>query len=175
MRYLLNEFKFENRIDFFGDAMKDKSVVYMMIGIPGSGKSTWIRNNRKDTWVVVSPDAILETQYNYEWTPERASEAWALSYQQFGHGLLAGKTMVWDATFTSPIMRAAILHTAKGAGYLVEAIFCDTPIELCIERNQCRNREPVPESTIRRMAENLQPPTKAEGFDRVEHIQVKYP
>ena len=39
-----------------------------------------------------------------------------LSYQQFGHGLLADKTMVWDATFTSPIMRAIILHTAKGAG-----------------------------------------------------------
>ena len=152
--------------------MKNKPVVYMMVGIPGSGKSTWIRNNRKETWVVVSPDAILETQYNYQWTPERAAEAWAKSYQEFGRGLLAGQTMVWDATFTSSIMRSAILHTSKGAGFGVEAIFCDTPIEICIERNQNRKREPVPDSTIQRMAENLQPPTTSEGFDRIEHIVV---
>ena len=152
--------------------MKKKPVVYMMVGIPGSGKSTWIAKNQQDTWVVVSPDTLLETQYNYEWTPERAAEAWATSYQQFGRGLLVGQTMVWDATFTSPITRAAILHTAKGAGYRIEAIFCDTPIEVCIERNQKRGREPVPESTIHRMAENLQPPTESEGFDYVEHILV---
>ena len=152
--------------------MKDKPVVYMMVGIPGSGKSTWIRNNRQKTWIVVSPDVILETQYNYEWTPERAAEAWAISYQQFGQGLLSGQTMVWDATFTSPIMRAAILHTAKGAGYRVEAVFCDTPIELCIERNQRRNRKPVPEGKIHGMAEGLQPPTAAEGFDHIEHVLV---
>ena len=152
--------------------MKDKPVVYMMVGIPGSGKSTWIRNNRQKTWIIVSPDVILETQYNYEWTPERAAEAWAISYQQFGQGLLSGQTMVWDATFISPIMRSAILHTAKGAGYRVEAVFCDTPTELCIERNQRRNRKPVPEGKIRGMAEDLQPPTEKEGFDHIEHVLV---
>ena len=152
--------------------MKDKPVVFMMVGIPGSGKSTWVKNNRQETWVVVSPDEILEAQYGYEWTPERAAEAWESSYQQFVKSLLVDKTMVWDATFTSPIMRAAILHIAKGAGYRVVAIFCDTPIELCIERNKRRNREPVPEATIRRMAEKLQPPTEAEGFDRIEHVQM---
>ena len=41
--------------------MKDKPIVFMMVGIPGSGKSTWVKNNRKETWVVVSPDEILET------------------------------------------------------------------------------------------------------------------
>ena len=152
--------------------MKSEQIVYIMVGIPGSGKSTWIHTNKKDTWVILSPDAILEAKYNYEWTPERAAEAWAESYQQFGQGLLSCQTMVWDATFTSPIMRSAILHTAKGAGYRVEAIFCDTPIDVCIHRNQKRNREPVPESTIYRMAENLQAPTEDEGFDRIEHISV---
>lgn len=152
--------------------MKQKRVVYMMVGIPGSGKSTWVQKHRKDAWVIISPDSILESQYNYDWTPDRASEAWAKSYQRFGGGLLDGHTMVWDATFTLPIMRTAVLNIAKGAGYRVEAIFCDTPLEVCIYRNQQRHREPVPLKTIHRMAEHLQPPTKAEGFDRIEHILV---
>ncbi len=153
--------------------MSEQKKIYVMVGIPGSGKSTWIRRNRQDSWVVVSPDSILESQYNYEWTPERAAEAWAKSYQQFGHGLLQEHTMVWDATFTSSIMRAAILHIAKGAGYRVEAIFCDTPIDICIDRNQKRNREPVPESTIHRMAQSLQPPTEQEGFDSIQRILLE--
>ena len=153
--------------------MNKQQAVYMMIGIPGSGKSTWIREHLEQSWIVLSPDAILESRYNYEWTPDRAAEAWAESYQLFGSVLLQGKTMVWDATFTSPIIRSAILHTAKGAGYRVEAVFCDTPLEICLERNSTRDREPVPQSTIRRMAENLVPPTQEEGFDAIQHIVLE--
>ena len=153
--------------------MNKQQTVYMMIGIPGSGKSTWIREHLEQSWVVLSPDAILENRYNYEWTPDRAAEAWAESYQRFGYFLLQGRTMVWDATFTSPIIRSAILHTAKGAGYRVVAVFCDTPIEVCIERNASREREPVPQSTIIRMAENLVPPTQEEGFDTVQNIVLE--
>ena len=153
--------------------MKDSKVLYMMIGIPGSGKSTWVRKNRLDDWIILSPDTILEERYNYEWTPERAAEAWAESYQQFGLSILEEKTIVWDATFTSPIMRSAILHIGKGVGYKVKAVFCKTSMELCLSRNLMRDREPVPESTIRRMADGLIPPTIEEGFDEVQIVVSK--
>ena len=141
-----------------------------MIGIPGSGKSTWVKE-KNEGWIILSPDAILEERYNYEWTPERASEAWAESYQRFGQLLLENKSIIWDATFTTPMMRSAILHISKGAGFRVEAVFCDTPIETCLTRNAARERDPVPESTIRRMSDSLIPPTESEGFDVVHHIQ----
>ena len=150
--------------------MAEEKIVYMMVGIPGSGKSTWVRQNRDEDWVVISPDAILEERYHYEWTPERAAEAWADSYQQFGSLLVEGGTMVWDATFTSPMMRSAILHIAKGVGYTVKAIFCQANMDLCFSRNLKRDREPVPENTIRRMADSLIPPTVEEGFDEVQII-----
>ena len=152
--------------------MSDQKTIYMMVGIPGSGKSTWIQTHVESNWIVLSPDAILEQRYNYHWTPERAAEAWAESYRSFGALLLKGATIVWDATLISPIIRAAILHTSKGAGYRVEAVFCDTPVEICVERNAKRAREPVPESTIRRMADSLIAPTEEEGFDRIQHIVV---
>lgn len=153
--------------------MSEQKTIYMMVGIPGSGKSTWIREHIEPSWIVLSPDAILEQRYNYEWTPERASEAWAESYRHFGALLLSGTTIVWDATFISPIIRAAILHTSKGAGYRVVAVFFDTPVDVCVERNATRAREPVPESTIRRMADGLVAPTEGEGFDSVVHIVLE--
>ena len=146
---------------------KFRGHVIMMVGIPASGKSTWISENKKSDWLVISPDQFLEDKYDYEWTPERASEAWARSFQRYGQYLLDGGTVVWDATFLSPIIRASVLHIAKGAGFKTEAVFFDTDIEVCIERNSKRQREPVPDETIRRMHDGLVPPTVEEGFDLV--------
>jgi predicted kinase len=145
-------------------------TVYIMVGIPGSGKSTWIETHATEDWHLISPDQVLQNRYDYVWTPERAAESWAESFQYFGRQLLVGGTIVWDATFITPIIRSSVLHIAKGAGFYVEAIFCDTPLETCLERNNLRNREPVPEKTIQRMADSLVPPTMEEGFDRVRHI-----
>jgi len=151
--------------------MKSKvHTVYIMVGIPGSGKSTWIDAHAKEDWHLISPDKILQDRYDYIWTPERAAESWAESFQYFGRQLLRGGTIVWDATFITPIIRASVLHIAKGAGFHVEAIFCDAPLEVCLERNILRDREPVPESTIHRMSSSLVEPTLEEGFDAIRRI-----
>lgn len=142
----------------------------MMVGIPASGKSSWIDANCDHSWTRISPDAVLEEKYNYEWTPERAAEAWATSFQEYGAILLQGGNVVWDATFVSPIVRASVLHIANGAGFTTKAIFFDVDVEVCIQRNLERDREPVPESTIRRMHDGLVEPTEEEGFDEVVRI-----
>lgn len=151
-------------------SVKTRGQLFMMVGIPASGKSSWIRTNCDQTWTIISPDSILEERYDYEWTPERAAEAWAEAFQQYGQVLLNGGKVVWDATFVSPIVRAGVLHIGNGAGFNTQAMFFDTDVELCVQRNLERDREPVPEETIRRMHESLVPPTEAEGFDKVVRI-----
>jgi predicted kinase len=52
----------------------------------------------------------------------------------------------------------------------VEAVFFDTPIEVCQERNRLRERV-VPQDVIERMARKMTPPSREEGFSRVTVVR----
>ena len=52
--------KLENILNLSED-YSHHPVAYILIGLPGSGKSTWIRNNQtKDDFVVISSDDEIE-------------------------------------------------------------------------------------------------------------------
>ena len=145
----------------------------ILIGIPGVGKSTWLRRNPSPTAQIICPDQYLEQVYAYEWTVERASEAWAVSYQQFALCLQQRKDVMWDATFLRPIDRSPIVNIAKGFSYDVRAIFVQAPLAICLERNRERERPPVPDDKIRAMFEILVGPKKSEGFDSILEIDSR--
>ena len=66
-------------------------------------------------------------------------------------------------------MKTAQLYDAE-----VEAVFFDTPIEICMERNAARHRI-VPEEAIREMARKLRPPAFDEGFNRITLFEPARP
>ena len=144
---------------------------YILIGIPASGKSTWVRKYGGDM-TVISPDGYLEEQYQYEWTEQRAKEAWAHSYQEFADSLRQGRSVVWDATFLGSIDRSPVLNLAKGFGYKCTAIVVQAPLELCLQRNLERHRSPVPSSKIVAMHKSLCLPSLEEGFDDIELVDA---
>ena len=115
----------------------------ILVGIPGVGKTTWLQQNTESSAQVISPDQYLEEHYDYDWTPVRASEAWAVSYQLFAKCLKNTQDVLWDATFLQPIDRSAILHIAKGFSYKTRAIVIVAPLETCLERNLKRVLEKV--------------------------------
>jgi predicted kinase len=55
-------------------------------------------------------------------------------------------------------------------GCPVEAVYFDTPIEVCMARNAARERV-VPAAAMQRMARRLTPPTLDEGFQRIVVIR----
>jgi len=77
-----------------------------------------------------------------------------------------------DATNLTPHERHSWIKLAKDYGYEVQAVFFDVPVEICLERNQRRDRV-VDEDVLRRMAAKLKPPTFEEGFSKVTVVRVK--
>jgi predicted kinase len=155
-------------------------TLYIMIGVPGSGKSTWINETIADA-KIISPDAYLEERYNYEWTPVRAAQAWSHCYQAFGRAIVeemlnespSPVEYVWDATNLTPRDRSAVVGIAKGAGWQVVAVYFDTPFAECERRNNLRPRHRrVPDKSMRDMNLRLTPPADDEGWD--DCIYVKW-
>jgi len=58
------------------------------------------------------------------------------------------------------------VRLAEDADCEAEAIFFDTPLEVCLDRNSRRERV-VPAAVVRDMARRLEPPSIEEGFARV--------
>lgn len=77
-----------------------------------------------------------------------------------------------DATNLSPHDRRGWIKMAHDFGYEVQAVFFDVPVEVCMERNQRRNRV-VPDEVMQRMAGKLRPPKFEEGFSKITVVRVK--
>jgi predicted kinase len=132
-----------------------------MVGLQGSGKSTWVAEHLTDTHTVVSKD---------HWPNARRREA--RQRRVVAETLASGARVVVDNTNPAPEDRAALIAAAREAGVPVRAVWMDTPQETCLARNderQGRARVPLPGVLATRT--RLVPPTTAEGFDRVDIVR----
>ena len=81
--------------------------------------------------------------------------------------IAAGRPVTYvDATHLTPWERKPYVILAQRYGCRLEALFFDVPVEVCIARNQARDRV-VPEAAIRKMALQMIPPSREEGFTEI--------
>jgi predicted kinase len=132
-----------------------------MVGLQGSGKSTWVRRHLAGTHVVVSKD---------HWPNARRREARQL--RVVTELLGAGAAVVVDNTDPAPADRAPLVAAARLAGVPVRAVWLDTPTDVCIVRNDARQgRARVPIQGVLSTRARLVPPSTEEGFDRVDVVR----
>ena len=149
------------------------SKLIMMVGVPGSGKSTWIKNNKAETNIVISRDAIrfakLKDDEDYF---AHESEVFNEFVWQIANGLAGDKTVIADATHLNKKSRALVLGKVAKLADEIEAVMIDVHLETAIKRNDQREgRAKVPRGVIRRMYFQMEPPTKEEGFDKITFIR----
>jgi predicted kinase len=133
-----------------------------MVGLQGSGKSTWVAEHLAGTHVVVSKD---------HWPNARHRET--RQRRVVAELLAAGVSVVVDNTDPSPAERAPLVGLAAAAGVQVRAVFLDVPVEVCRQRNDVRTgRARVPDVGLFSTAARLIPPTPAEGFADVQVIRA---
>lgn len=149
---------------------KPKGIVVLAIGLPGSGKSSWFKRHNITP---LSSDTLRLLLFD-DPTEQRFQDlVFSNLRSMLKARLIARRPMNYvDATNLSTHDRQGWIKMARDFGYEVHGVYFDVPVEVCLERNQRRQRV-VPEDVMRRMASKLRPPSFEEGFAKITIVRVK--
>ena len=152
--------------------MEKSNRLYVMVGIPGSGKSYFLANNNLvKPYKVVSRDKIrfsLVKEEEEYFSKEK--EVFNKFIKEIKDGLDGGFNVYADATHINEASRTKLLRALGSSlkGIKVEAIVIKPPFDIIEQQNAQRTgREFVPLSAIRRMNYQFTMPTCEEGFNKV--------
>ena len=151
-------------------AHASKGVVVLAIGLPGSGKSSWFKRNNITP---LSSDMIRALLFDNPEEQRFQDLVFSNLRSMLRARLVARRPMNYvDATNLTPHERDSWIKLAKDYGYEAQALYFDVPLELCLERNQRRQRA-VSEDIMCKMAAKLKAPAFEEGFSKITVVRVK--
>lgn len=140
----------------------------MLVGLPGSGKSTWLQ---QQGIVGISSDRIREVLADDAADQTIHARVFLTMRYLLRHRLAIGRPVSYvDATHLTPEERRPYIQIAQWYSCDVEAVYFDVPLEVCCARNLRRDRV-VPDDAMARMAAKLAPPDVREGFVRVTVVK----
>lgn len=148
--------------------------LYVLVGIPGSGKSTWVANQRWDMskTAFVSTDGLVEDYAKSvgktysEVFDEYMPTAVKLMAEQVVEARKASKDIVWDQTSTTIASRAKKFKMLPD--YQAIAVVFPTPDDEELRRRlKSRPGKVIPQRVIYQMKEHWQDPTLEEGFAEI--------
>lgn len=153
--------------------LKNNGILYISCGVPGSGKSTFLKEMKGENEVIISRDKIRfsllkpgEDYFAHE------HEVYQKFLQEITKNINKGYNVYADATHLNEKSRYSLLSQLYRRGCKpseTNAIYFDVPLMTCLERNENRLDTPayVPRGQIRRMAQQFVPPRKHEGFNNI--------
>lgn len=145
---------------------------YLLVGIPGSGKTTYARRCLPDALRVSLDDfRLMLTGVPFE----PAHEPYVVAAAHAALAALLRRAPRWqrdvvlDATNVTRQRRRFYLAMARRRGIPAIAVYLRCPLEVALVRN--RQRSPaVPDDVIARFHAALEPPTLDEGFVAVYEV-----
>jgi len=146
------------------------TILYMTVGLPGSGKSTYCQQLRANGVIIHSSDALREELYGDANNQEHNQDLFVELHRRIKKDLIDGHSVVYDATNLSKKRRTAFLAELKSIACQKICLLFLTPFELCCAFNQAREERVVPGYVMDRMYKNFNPPNYREGFNKIELI-----
>lgn len=150
---------------------------YFLVGLPGSGKSTWVKKfNENYHNVVISTDDYIERaaakagqSYNeaFKGAIDAATQDMA---EQLAYAIENEKTIIWDQTNLTVKSRKPKVEKLMKAGYeVVAVVFEISPAEIYRRRalRSIQTDKTIPSHVLQSMAASYVRPTVEEGFTKV--------
>ena len=151
----------------------DKPIFIMMVGLAGSGKSTYTENiqivnddNSVHKPIIHSSDALREEMFGNERDQEHNQEVFVELHKRIKDDLRNGRDVIYDATNINKKRRAAFVNELKSIDCNKVCVCVMTPYETCLKFNNNRERT-IPYGAIKKMYMNWTPAHTHEGFDVV--------
>ena len=149
-------------------------IVYLLVGIPCSGKTTWV-----DKYEFTSDIAHISSDYFVEEYADLHSTTYTLVFKDYAatanklmfdealESIRQGIDIVWDQTNTTISSRRKKLAMLKEY-HKIAVVFNIPKPEVLAERLESRRHwKEIPNDVIESMIEKFQEPTKSEGFDDI--------
>lgn len=122
----------------------------IMMGLPLSGKTTWVNNNLDLTqYMLVSADNLKISHPEYDPKNTEILHEWSVKEAErlMEHFSSEGKDIVFDSGSINNNYTIRIIDMLKSKDYFVKLVHIKTPYRVCLQRNKERHRT-VPESAI---------------------------
>jgi len=146
----------------------------VLIGVSGSGKSTFARRHF-GPFEVISSDFCRGLVADDENDQAATADAFDVLTYIAGKRLAAGRLTVVDATNVQPAARKQFVELARAHDVLPVAIVLDLPESLCTQRNSGRADRTFASSVIHRQHDQLRRSLRAlnrEGFRKVHVLRT---
>ena len=155
----------------------------ILIGLPGSGKSTWTTKflEKNSDYVVISSDNIIDELCSKEGISytEGYSKFIGIASKKFKTDLFDAidnqKNIIIDRTNMSKKARKVYFRHVDGKNYDVEAVsfsINDNELKKRLKIRAEKTGKFIPEHVIDDMASNYDRPSKEEGFSNITFIKI---
>lgn len=151
-------------------------TVHMMIGIQGSGKTTYAEILSKEKgYNIVSTDIIRKNNPGID-----EKEVWPMAYQTISNILENKDDVIFDATNITKKVRDRFKENVKkyyDKDFVIKGYYFPTEVNECVKRVEKRNQKEgelnIPLDVVESYGKNIYPPTYEEDFIQSEVISQK--
>lgn len=147
----------------------------IMCGIPGSGKSTWVKDHKKPEEIVICLDDIRKEIFGHQYHAPAEQFVIAIGEAMVRLLLRQGCSIILDSTAPTWGIRKKWIDMAQSYGCRSKIVYIETDFDECIDRNKRREDDKVvPDEAMDKFMDIFQEPTANEVVSDSDFIVVDH-